>query len=142
MADYIKSVWEIKHGTTVLLAFGDLLEADPGMGWQKQVQVEPLLRGDEPFIEDRGNVQNNLAWTRAVHKPSMEAAREWRLSHAIECAALSKGNVTISIQGGASYTLTNAVVSTGSSASGIEVGGKPTMVVMNYEIIGGLLEAL
>ncbi len=140
MADFKKSDWQIKHGSTVLLDFDDLISAEPDMSWAQIAQVEPVIDGEHPYIAAKGNVQNDFSFDRVVKKASMEAARNWRLSHSIECAALDKGIVTISVRGGDSYTLSDAVVISGSSTSGVDVSAFPNRAQMSYEIIGGKLE--
>ena len=141
MADLTcNSIWKITHGSTVLLDFTDRLTAEPDFSFDKEVEVSPMLEGENVAIFDRGNVSHELSYSRVVRKADMTAAREWRMSHDVVVSALVKGILTIEFQGGDSYTLTDAVVQSMTTSTGKDVSGHSLDVMAEYSIIGGKLE--
>ena len=142
MAEFICSVWRITHSGVVLLDYGDRLTGEPDFGFDKAIEVAPLLRASHVKVFDRGNVQHDFSWDRIVRHASVESARSWRLSHMVAVSGLGVGDMEISIKDGESYTLKNAAMPSMRSESGNGVSASSFESRADYSVVGGQIETV
>jgi hypothetical protein len=89
----ILSNWQLTFdpdGTPlVLVAFGQLIEAELAVPWQQQAESRGTIRGTHARRYSRGNAESGITITSYKEHADDEAARLWCLQNAIALDAYS-----------------------------------------------------
>lgn len=135
-----KSDWTIIHdpaGTSpvTLVTTGDWLDDEIGLPWQQQTGRSLPKGADAARMFGRKAVATTLRITVFKTHASHAAAREWLLELAAS-TPLHAADLTIAVNGGKTYALSDAVITGGEPRMVPGVGEIRTMAA--YQIEGGI----
>ena len=94
-----KLTYDPAGAATVILAFGDRIDAEPEFGLEKSVEVIGLVDAAAPFIRIGKNAVVNFSITRALDAATDTEARAAVLDSLIAAAAATKKPLKIEVNG-------------------------------------------
>ena len=135
-----QSDWTIIHdpdgaSPKTLVAIGDFLDDEMGLPWQQQTGKSLPKGADAGRIFGRKAVTTTLRFAVFKTHASHAAAREWLLELAAN-TPLHAEDLTIAVNGGKTYALSDAVIGSGEPRMVPGIGEIRTMAAYNIE--GGI----
>lgn len=135
--DFFASHWRVTLGGTLLLDFGDLLEAQPEIVPARKVEEVLLLGGIAANRFPRGNVSHTLSIRKVVRYDTHAAALVGKIA-TLQTAPTGKGDCVLAFSGTTSGgVIANAVL--GASSPSVHVDGQ--LLKITYHIVGGAIAA-
>lgn len=103
------STLRLTHGSTVLLDYGDLLTAEPDLGWGQTVQEVPRARAGDADLYARGGAVRTLTVSWAVYHATLAAARAHALAWTTAIPT-TRAILYADVQGGPTYQWGQAII--------------------------------
>ena len=120
----IESLYQIDFvdsngGVTNLLALGDLVDSIPGFMAQQSADTFVSLGSDWGGAIPLGGARRPLTWTRQLTHASHGAVASWCIRHSASLPLTRSGKIRVTISGGETWEMQDAVISSVSSKQDI-----------------------
>lgn len=137
----IQSIWQIDlinaSGTTRLLDYGDLITDELAITVAQSAKQYSAIGSTRGETQSMGNAFVNVTWQRQKNLASHAAARNACLRTAADDSTRKTGALCISVQGGESWNIYDATVT---STSPLALQGIGFRTVTSYQAIGSRMQ--